>query len=256
MTRGTIQGEKEEIYYTKKINLNLEKYSKILGINPSKSVAVHLKGHQLSKINNKKVKPKADIIICSGENLKILLESNDYYLEEKFIEKHSLVPIFNSGISIKLKDSKNYTYTKMTHNTFIKIFSDKILGCGSSIYCKNENELFKNQNILYAWGVEKEQFQDYFTSKINHEIKMDKKHCLEMVKTYSNQKIKDRILKDKNIFDFIFKGIGSFEEPFTSHFIIENNEIKKIEKNDFKFFVTTGSGRSKGIYTIVIKPSN
>lgn len=256
MNRGTIEGEKEEVFYTRIINLNLDEYSKSIGFNPSKSVAVHLKNNQLSKINNKKVKPKADIIICSGEKTNNLLKSNNYYLDEKSIKKHSLTPIINTGISVKLKDSKNFTYTKMSHNTFKIIFSDNTLGCGASIYCRNQNELYKNKMVLDAWGIKKKEFEDYFTRKTNCDIKMEKISCLKLVKSFSNEKIKDRVLSEKKIFDYVFKGIGSFSEPYTSHYIIENNRIKKIEDYKFNFIVSTGSGRSKGIYTIVIKPSN
>jgi hypothetical protein len=59
-------------------------------------------------------------------------------------------------------------------------------------------------------------------------------------------------LESREISDLVFKGIGNFEEPFTAHWIIENDEVK--ENYYVPFSVTTGSGRSKGIFTVVLKP--
>lgn len=50
----------------------------------------------------------------------------------------------------------------------------------------------------------------------------------------------------------MFNGIGNFEEPFTVHYLYENGELK--DDCFIPFKPTTGSGRSKGTFTIVIKP--
>ena len=47
-------------------------------------------------------------------------------------------------------------------------------------------------------------------------------------------------------------GIGNFDEPYTAKYLIENDKIKK--NHYLPFTITTGSGRSKGKYTIVLKP--
>ena len=57
---------------------------------------------------------------------------------------------------------------------------------------------------------------------------------------------------DKAISDFIFFGIGNFDEPFTAHWLYEYEKFRT--NYVIPFTITTGSGRSKGIYTIVLKP--
>lgn len=47
-------------------------------------------------------------------------------------------------------------------------------------------------------------------------------------------------------------GIGNFEEPYTAPWLIEDDSLKP--NYEIPFNVTTGSGRSKGIFTIVLKP--
>ena len=69
---------------------------------------------------------------------------------------------------------------------------------------------------------------------------------------YSNLKIGEIINNNKEISDFMFNGIGNFEEPFTVHYLYENGELK--DNCFIPFKPTTGSGRSKGTFTIVIKP--
>jgi hypothetical protein len=75
---------------------------------------------------------------------------------------------------------------------------------------------------------------------------------MKKIKVYSNNEIEKLIIQDMVISDLIFKGIGNFEEPFTANWILENDELKK--NYAIPFTVTTGSGRSKNIFTIVLKP--
>ena len=74
----------------------------------------------------------------------------------------------------------------------------------------------------------------------------------DKIKKYSNSKIEEIINNNKEISDFMFNGIGNFEEPFTVHYLYENGELK--DDCFIPFKPTTGSGRSKGTFTIVIKP--
>ena len=75
---------------------------------------------------------------------------------------------------------------------------------------------------------------------------------MSRIKSYSNKEIEKIIIQDKVVSDLIFKGIGNFEEPYTAHWIIENDELK--ENYYIPFTITTGSGRSKNIFTVVLKP--
>ncbi len=178
---------------------------------------------------------------------------NDYYLNENDFEKFQLNAIPNSGLSIKLSHS-NYTITKISPNTFYKIFGSNILGAGSSIYCNKEEEFKKNIDVLNGWNVNENEFVNYFSEELKTENKINlcDKKTLETIKTHSNLKISEIILSSVEKCNLIFKGIGNFEEPFTANWIIENDVLKP---NYFiPFIITTGSGRSKGIYTIVLKP--
>jgi hypothetical protein len=60
------------------------------------------------------------------------------------------------------------------------------------------------------------------------------------------------IKENKNLQEKIFNGIGLYEEPYTAFYFYHGNEIEKL--TTIPFSVTTGSGRSNGKYTIVLKP--
>jgi hypothetical protein len=50
----------------------------------------------------------------------------------------------------------------------------------------------------------------------------------------------------------IFNGITLYDEPYTAFYFYHGNDIKELTY--IPFTVTTGSGRSRGDYTIVLKP--
>jgi hypothetical protein len=87
-----------------------------------------------------------------------------------------------------------------------------------------------NSSVLLGWGIEFEEFQTFFADLLKidkSEITLDNKNILGKIKTISNETIKKRVLESTEIRDLVFKGIGNFEEPFTAHWIIENNQIKE-----------------------------
>ena len=247
-----ILGNKQEIIYTKQLNQK-DKFWDEINFDKDTSYAIHIIEKKYGKINEAKIHPKADIILARGYVPVDYLEKNDFYLNEDDIKKLNLIPINNSGISIKLPNSK-YTITKISPNTFIKIFTSNLLGAGASIYCNKEKDFDKNINVLNGWNINESDFYNYF----NHNIEnlnlnsLDNKQKLAEIKTFSNKKISELTLSSKKISDLIFKGIGNFEEPYTAHYIIENDEIK--ENYYIPFKITTGSGRSKGVFTVVFKP--
>ncbi len=254
MIRGKKEGDAQEIVCTKLLNLNIDHYSKVLNIqNNDDLFALRVTNKKHSSIHSKKVLPKSDIIICRGLIPKKFLIESDYYLEEELIKKFNLKLVENSGISVKLKNSKNYTITKMGISTFNKLFNDLNLGCGASIYCNSENQIYKNKNVIEAWGTDENQFLSYFRDKINSNIQINYLTDLKKIKSYSNNMIKDIILNNKNLYDSIFKGIGMFEDPFCCNYMMKDDELVEIKNVNFK--ITTGSGRSKGVFTIVVKPS-
>ena len=246
-----IKGNQQEVIYTKTLNNKKELWDS-LPYDKINTFAIHITTKKFGKINEGKINSKADIYFATGSVDLDYLNQNDFYLDEKDCETSNLIPIKNSGLSIKLSKSR-YTITKISANTFFKIFGNNILGAGSSIYCRKESEFIKNKSVLKGWGINETDFKLYFSKALNiDDLDISDKNTLEKIKTFSNKKIKKDILMSKKISELIFKGIGNFEEPFTAHWLIENDLL--IPNYYVPFIITTGSGRSKGIFTIVLKP--
>lgn len=248
-----LSGNKQEVVYTKQLNRK-DKFWDNINYDKNTTYAVHIISKKYGKVNEAKIQPKADIILVNGNIPNDYLNKNDFYLNENDMEKFDLTPINGSGISVKLPNSK-YTITKISPNTFIKIYGSNLLGAGASIYCNKEKDFDKNIDVLNGWSVNVKDFFNFFNQNIENINlnKLNDKNKLTQIKTFSNQKISELTLSSKKISDLIFKGIGNFDEPYTANYIIENDEIKA--NYYLPFVITTGSGRSKGIYTIVFKPA-
>lgn len=252
--RGTAEGTQEEINFVKLLNKKEDNSLwKTLDLNPKTHYAIHVLYHKFGKINQKKVKPKADVYIAEGSVPQDILIKRDFYLNEEDIENFNLIPVVGTGISVKLTNSKRYQITKLHPNTFNKIFGSYELGAGASIYCRKEKDLAKNDAVIEGWYSNRKDFIDFFKKEgINITGDSIDLETANMIKKYSNSKIEEIINNNKEISDFMFNGIGNFEEPFTVHYLYENGELK--DDCFIPFKPTTGSGRSKGTFTIVIKP--
>lgn len=254
VNRGTIEGTEEEINFVKLLNKKEdEELWKTFNLDLNNHYAIHVLYHKFGKINQKNVKPKADAYIAKGSVPQDILEEKDFYLNEDDVETFNLIPIAKTGISIKLKNSRRYQITKLHPNTFNKIFGSYELGAGASIYCKNEKDLVKNNAVIDGWYSNTKKFIDFFKqANIDIEDGNIDLETANKIKKYSNSKIEEIINNNKDVSDFIFNGIGNFEEPFTVHYLYENGELK--DDCFIPFKPTTGSGRSRGTFTIVIKP--
>jgi len=255
--KGTKEGTAQEIEFVKLLNKKEDlSYWNTLSLEPSSHYAIRVISKKYGELNDSKVLPKADAFIAYGDIPLDYLESKEYFLDEKDVKKFALTPIAKSGISIKRADSKQYQIIKMSPSTFKKLFGSNILGSGASIYCTKEVEFIKNGELLNGWGVEEHEFLSYFNSELGLNLvsvtDSSIKKELATIKKFSNDKIADIINVNKQISDFIFFGIGNFEEPFTAHWLYEHGEFKA--NYVIPFTVTTGSGRSKGVYTLVLKP--
>ena len=205
-------------------------------------------------VNKKKIWPKADLFIIKADISNSELEEKDYYLCERDLRniKYDLVPF--SGISVKRRDSKQYQILKMGVSTFGKLFSNTELGAGASIYCKNKDHLYKNDYVLKGWNSNWKKFDSFFSSLVNQNIRLDSNiETFQKIKKISNKMIQLQIMKNRELSDFLFKGIGNFEEPFTATYLFENSILKT--NYEIPFSITTGSGRSKGVFTLVLKPA-
>lgn len=257
--RGTKEGTVQEIEFVKLLNKKEDlSYWNTLSLNPNNHYAIRVITKKYGKLNESKVLPKADVFIAKGSVDNDYLASKDYFLDENDVKNFNLEPIDGSGISIKRADSKQYQIIKMSPSTFKKLFGSNILASGASIYCNKEVEFIKNSKLLEAWDVSDNEFIDYFNQQENINLTSvtdaTSKENLKRIKKFSNEEIAKIINTNKTISDFIFFGIGNFEEPFTAYWLYEHGEFKA--NYVIPFTVTTGSGRSKGVYTIVLKPKN
>jgi len=255
--KGTSEGTEQEINFVKNLNKNKDlNYWCDLMLNPIDHYAIRVIYKKYGILNESKILPKADAFIAKGFVDVDYLKSKDYFLDENDVKKFDLKPVIGSGISIKRPDSKKYQIIKMAPSTFKKIFGSNILASGASIYCNKEIEFSKNIKVLNGWEVSQSTFLDYFNSKLKIDLRsvvdQKNKENLKNIKKYSNQKIADIVNNDPNISNFMFFGVGNFIEPFIAWWIYKNDTF---EKNSITpFSVTTGSGRSGGTYTIVLKP--
>lgn len=257
--KGTKEGTVQEIEFVQMLNRkeNLS-FWETLSLDPLTHYAIRVISKKYGKLNESKVLPKADAFIASGIVPLDYLESKEFFLDENDVNIFNLTPIEQSGISIKRADSKQYQIMKMSPSTFKKLFGSNILASGASIYCTKEVEFIKNHDLLDGWGVSESEFINYFNDEVGLELlsvtEASSKKSLGVIKKFSNAKIAEIINTNKQIADFIFFGIGNFDEPFTARWLFEYGEFKA--NYMIPFNVTTGSGRSKGVYTLVLKPKN
>lgn len=258
--RGTIEGELEEKKIVQSINkrdpLGVEILEK-MKFNFDDVFAVNVTGMVFGKIQKKKIKPKSDIYLFKSDKIKIeTLVLSNYYLSEKDFKPDSFLE--GTGISVKLADSRQYQILKINPSIFKLIYGNNLLAAGASIYCSKLDEFEKNNDVLRAWGVSEKDFINYFsevlkdTEKIFNQRTPASLKAAREVKTYCNNEIKRISIVNKKISDYIFRGYGNFEEPYVANWIYEKGEFNKLTTYDFT--VTTGSGRSRGDFTIVFKP--
>ncbi len=254
--KGTLEGNLEEIKFVKLLNMKKDLLLwKILNLNPKNHHAIHVTSNHFGKLSQQKVMPKADAFIAKGKVSEDIIKNKDYYLIESDLKDLNLESVDFSGISIKRPDSRNYQILKLTPDSFKKLFGSYELGAGASLYSNKKSDFNKNYDVIMGWKTNKEDFIDFFKKKDNLDILKDDNFCFEdakIIKKYSTKQISSIIKNDKKISKFVFQGIGNFDEPFTTYFLYENGEL--LDSCYIPFSVTTGSGRSRGDYTIVLKP--
>jgi hypothetical protein len=250
---NAIRGNKKEEDYVRELNKNSFYWENIC-FDKKGCFAIHVTRKVYGYINETKVFPKADLYLAKGQITTEYLENVDFYLTEKDVPKFNLVPIQKSGISVKLPNSK-YTICKISPGTFFKLFNSNILAAGSSVYCNNQNEIYKNKSVLRGWMVENDSFINYFKDALfKEDLNINDLTKLREIKKFSNEEISKLIQNSEKLKNFIFKGNGNFPQPYTAEYIIEDDALRR--NYIIPFSVTTGSGRSKGTFTIVIKPRN
>ena len=252
--RGTFEGDSQEKQFV--IDFNKEKYKNFINqfFPQFKYIyCVNCSTNQYSETSKHNVKPKSDAFLIETQNsISQVLIENNYYLNEEIIKIIDFQPVQKSGISIKLKDSKDYQIHKFTVDSFIKVFKDRLLGCGAMIYCMRKDEIVKNVKIFDIWKVDQEEFIDFFKNEITSKnYSLNDLDFLKEIKAYSNNAIVNSINSDSAIKNLIFTGLGVFQDPYYATFSFIDDNLEPYKFPDF--YVTTGSGRLK-TPTIVIKP--
>ena len=250
-------GKLQEIDFVKELNKKEKlEYWQTLGLNPTKHYVIRVKYQKYGKLNQRKVWAKADAFVAKGFVPPNYLKLNHYFLNEDDVKKFNLIPIKQTGISIKQIDSTQYQILKIAPSTFKKLFGSNILAAGASMYYKKKKHLKNNEKILKAWGITKEEFFTYYIEKLNLPINSvshsNCQKCLKKIKRYANKVMTKKIKEEQKLSAFVFFGKENFQEPFTATWLFEHGGFRK--NSPMPFSVTTGSGRSRGKYSIVIKP--
>lgn len=218
--------------------------------------AIRVTNTVYSNLTDRKVLPKSDVYLVRGDIPHQTLLDNNYWLDEDAVKDLDVHYISKSGISCKRADSKNFTYAKLGITSFIKLFGDKELGAAISLFVK-EDELLNNYNVLDAWGTNEVTIISYFnddleSAGLSHSANISSAAMCKVLKKAAISRVEEKIKQDKSVSGAIFRGEGVFEEPYVANYVYINGALKLAEIPPFT--ITTGSGRHKGIYTIVIKP--
>lgn len=260
MNNGTHEGNDGEISFVSDFNLNKSRYDNYLSelvVDYSNVWMVRVTTKQESLLSKRKVYTRADCYLALiNSDISLLLKKNNFYLSEQILEINDVAfkKIPYSGISIKMTNSSNFQIIKFGPDSFKELFHSYELGAGASLYCKNDNDLDSNLDVISGWKTDADamaaEFHEF--TKGNLLFYKEKDIC-QKIKSYSCDIITKKILSSLELQRNIFNGIGLYKEPYTAHFFYHGKNITKL--SIIPFYVTTGSGRSKGEYTIVLKPS-
>jgi hypothetical protein len=244
-------GDLTEIESVELINKGLIEIPKELA--DGSFVAVHVSSSQFSRVHNRIIRPKSDIYLgkLSTNNKD---EINSDYINEKDAVKYKIIPIPRSGISVKINQKYTSTIQKISPGPFQSIFNDLELGAGASIYCKSQNELHKNHEVVKGWGCNESDFYKYFEVNYNIAGNLEDIEYCNKIKIICNKAINDKVNSSEKLLNLFFTGEGMFEDPYFAPWLLVNNKI--VENKPKKLTVTTGSGRSSGTYQLVFKIDN
>lgn len=259
MSIGTHEGDIDEIKFVKLFNSHKDTYSSYLKtFNTYKNVwMIRVTTKQLSKLSNQKVFTRSDCYLGSfNEDISTIVRENDYYLTEDLLIskciRYTKVPF--SGISIKMTQSHSFQILKVGPNSFKTLFGNSELGAGASLFCLRENELPKNYDLLTGWNTSVSNMVHFFLQKgliLDDSFPLNQEMC-KNIKNFSCKEIEKLINNSKSLQEKIFNGKDLYEEPYTAWYFYHGYEITNL--STIPFSVTTGSGRSHGDYTIVLKP--
>lgn len=152
-----------------------------------------------------------------------------------------------------MPNSNSYTLLKLTPDSFYTLIGNYEYGAGISIFAENKNDLKLNPLVINGWKTNPIKIKDAF-KELRLSENFETESCEECQNLKSIAKIKTKHVIDNNeeVKDKIFKGLGLYKEPYIAWWFYQNDRIEKMEYIPYE--LTTGSGRHKGEYTIVMKP--
>ena len=259
VNNGSIQGSIEEVAFIIYFNKNKPKYSDYLinfSFEASELWLVRVTTKQFSDLSNRLVYTRSDayLIHTVDENIITFLQNNEYFIDEDILNNNNFeyIKVPYSGISIKITNSK-YQILKLTPNSFASLFGSYELGAGASLFSQSKDELYKNAELLKGWSTNEDKMKEYFHDIFVYDrnLLVDQKLC-ETIKHYSINKIHEIINNSVSLQKKIFNGYNLYQEPYTAWYFSQNNNL--IELKYIPFSITTGSGRSRGNYSLVLKP--
>lgn len=266
VNKGTFIGDKEEFDLSRVMNKNkkhpywtvLTSHSKVAEDDLSNSYIVRVTKNVKSSLSNTSVMPKSDdYVINANLDHNYLLSKNFILTEDNLPDfKYNIVP--RSGISVKLLDSKNFTIVKLTPNSFLKAFKDlerpELVLAGLLIYSK-EKDMVKNSKILKDLSVLETDLINY-TNTVTIQTVNDLASIedAKIIRKTMQIILRDYIESNPEIKKALFTGEGWFPDPYFTSYMYKNGGLT--DEVIYDYSITTGSGRSKGNYTIVLKPKN
>lgn len=264
--RSKINGINAEYELVSMLNRNRSKSSplwkelrRMLDL-PDRNVYAIRVSHQIhSDFLGQTVYPKSDIYLCKADIPEEALEAMGYAFDEDIAKEYEIdiKPIKSSGISCKIPTSNKFTYAKISATNFAKYFGDNIIGAGASIFVRGE-DIALNHKVLEGWNITESQFIRFVNSVPNlpncNSLSDLTEKGLSLIKTYCNVAIEYLIRNKKDIQDMIFLGKGLFDDPYFAPIIFSEGKLKS-NNMPMNFAITTGSGRHKGKFTIIVKPS-
>lgn len=257
---NTFLGDKEEFDISRRFNKNKKSpiWHEITNglVDLDNIYMIKVSNRVLSHLSNKKVHPKADAYLVRANFSQEYLLEKEYSLNENDLVGKKYDIIDNTGVSVKIEGSTGYTIQKLTHDSFIKAFSD-ILEEADYIFLalllySNEKEKFKNDDMIEMLTIDKDKVTSYYIDEIGEMLNLNDVNDLSKIRKWAQQELKDSIKNNISIYESLFTGSDWFDEPYVAHFIYLNKKITINRLTDFT--ITTGSGRSKGKYSIEIKP--
>lgn len=257
---NTFLGDKEEFDISRRFNKNKNSHiwkDLTAGLDNLDNVfMVKVSNRILSHLSNRRVSPKADAYLVKCDFDKDYLLSKEYSLDETDLIGKNYMPIENTGISVKIDGSTGYTIQKLTYDSFVKAFSDIIdeptyVFLALLLY-SNEREKYKNHEMARMLVVDEESVKSYYIDEIGKELDLDNVTDLSTIRSWAQKELKESIQNNIEVYKSLFTGSSWFDEPYVAHYIYINKKISENKLTDF--LITTGSGRSKGNYSIEIKP--